>query len=201
MLIEQAFIQLPEILNGSRYQQQNYEAGLVGAFSLAVLQALNGHNTPNPIGCLQHEKLYRTNGAYAGAQNPRYFRGDLFLNIARLYVVNRRLSQYGLRHHAWLEAKFFRNQAGPQGNAHSTNKAAHAAAFLADLARLATLVPEAAPLSCAGRYFFHFYDADPRLYLPSKGKSWFRLCTHCVDAVRFDSSSLGGLEAWLRRSG
>lgn len=177
MLIEQAFILLPEILHGSGYQQQNYEAGLVGAFSLAILQALNGHNTPNPIGCLQHEKLYRPNGVYAGMQPPRYLRADLFLDIERLYVANRRLSQYGWRHHAWLEAKFLRNQAGPQGNAHSTNKTAHAAAFLADLVRLATLVPEAAPLSHAGRYFLHVYDAHPRFYLPSKGKSWFRALT------------------------
>lgn len=177
MLIEQAFILLPEILHGSGYQQQNYEAGLVGAFSLALLQALNGHNTPNPIGCLQHERLYRANGAYEGAQNPRYLRTDLFLDIGRLYVANRRLSQYGWRHHAWLEAKFLRNQAGANGNTHSGNKTAHAAAFLADLIRLAALVPETAELSHAARYFLHVYDADPRFYLPSRGKSWFRSLT------------------------
>jgi hypothetical protein len=177
VLIEQAFILLPEILHGSGYQQQNYEAGLVGAFSLALLQALNGHNTPNPIGCLQHERPYRANGVYEGAQNPRYLRADLFLDIARLYVANRRLSQYGWRHHAWLEAKFLRNQAGPQGNTHSGNKTAHAAAFLADLIRLAALVPETAQLSHSARYFLHVYDADPRFYLPSRGKSWFKALT------------------------
>jgi hypothetical protein len=177
VLIEQAFILLPEILHGSGYQQQNYEAGLVGAFSLALLQALNGHNTPNPIGCLQHEKLYRPNGTYQGAPNPRYLRADLFLEIERLYVVNRRLSQYGWRHHAWLEAKFLRNQAGPDGNTHSTNKTAHAAAFLADLVRLAALVPETAQLSHAARYFLHVYDADARFYLPSRGKPWFKSLT------------------------
>lgn len=177
MLIEQAFILLPEILHGSGYQQQNYEAGLVGAFSLALLQALNGHNTPNPIGCLQHERLYRTNGVYDGQDDARYLRADLFLDIARLYVANRRLSQYGWRHHAWLEAKFLRNQAGADGLSHSTNKTAHAAAFLADLIRLVTLVPELSDQSRASRYFLHVYDAKPVFYLPFRRKQWPKALT------------------------
>jgi hypothetical protein len=177
MLIEQAFILLPEILHGSGYQQQNYEAGLVGAFSLALLQALNGHNTPNPIGCLQHERLYRAIGVFEGLDNARFLRADLFLDIARLYVANRRLSQYGWRHNAWLEAKFLRNQAGPDGTSHSTNKTAHAAAFLADLIRLVTLVPEPSDQSRASRYFLHVYDAKPPLYLPFRGKTWPKALT------------------------
>lgn len=48
MLIEQAFLALPEILHGWGYQDQDYEAGLVNAFSLALLQVLNGRNAPNP---------------------------------------------------------------------------------------------------------------------------------------------------------
>lgn len=168
---------MPEILHGSGYQQQNYEAGLVGAFSLALLQALNGHNTPNPIGCLQHEKLYRTQGIYEGFGNPRYLRADLFLDIAKLYVANKRLSQYGWRHEAWLEAKFLRNQAGANGNFHSTNKTAHSAAFLADLIRLVALVEEQDPQSKTARYFLHVYDAEPKYYLPTRNNPWIKSIT------------------------
>ena len=177
MLIEQAFIMLPEILHGSGYQQQNYEAGLVGAFSLALLQALNGHNTPNPIGCLQHERLYRPNGKFRGLENKRYLRADLFLDISKLYVANRRLSQYGWRHDGWLEAKFLRNQAGSDGSRHSTNKTAHAATFLADFIRLVTLVPEPGPKSRAARYFLHVYDALPDRYLPFRRRPWAKALT------------------------
>jgi hypothetical protein len=38
MLIENAFHYLPEILCGSNYAVQEYEAGIVNAVSLAVLQ-------------------------------------------------------------------------------------------------------------------------------------------------------------------
>jgi len=58
MFTEGAFSTLPEILLGSGYQKQDYESGLVGAFSLALLQALNGRNIANQISCMQHEKLF-----------------------------------------------------------------------------------------------------------------------------------------------
>jgi hypothetical protein len=76
------------------------------------------------------------------------------------------------------EAKFLRNQAGAAGDVHSTNKTAHAATFLADLIRLAALVPEPGQLSQTARYFLHVYDAEPRFYLPSRGKSWFKALTN-----------------------
>ena len=121
---------------------------------------------------MQNEKLYRTGGTYEGIVRPRYLRADLFLDIARLRVANRKLSQYGWRHHAWLEAKFLRNQAGPDGTTHSGNKTAHAAAFLADLIRLVTLVDEPGNTSRTARYFLHVYDAEPKYYLPFRNNSW-----------------------------
>lgn len=46
MLIEQTFHNLPEILLGAGYSRQEYsqgfEASIVSAFSLAILQELNG---------------------------------------------------------------------------------------------------------------------------------------------------------------
>jgi hypothetical protein len=176
LIIEQAFLQLPEILHGSGYQQQDYEAGIVGALSLSVLQVLNGHNTANPISCLQHEKLFRKGGIFPGAQNPRYLRADLHLNIGKLFVANRRLAQYGWRHNAWLEAKFLRNQTGG-GTKHSGNKPTHVANFLADLIRLSVLVPENTDSTSEGRYFLHVYDSDPKWYLTFRARSWMKaLC-------------------------
>lgn len=187
MIIEQAFLQLPEILHGSGYQQQDYEAGIVGAISLSVLQVLNGHNAANPISCLQHEKLFRKGGEFAGAPNPRYLRADLYVNTERLYVANRRLAQYGWRHFAWLEAKFLRNQTD-NGAKHSGNKSTHVANFLADLIRLAVLIPEDGDSTSAGRYFVHVYDSDPRWYLTFGNRSWLKaLCLPGEQRLKLES--------------
>jgi len=174
MLIEQSFFSLPEILHGSGYQTQSYESGIVSALTLSLLQVLNGRNVPNPIGCLQSERLYRNDGIYQHGGQPRYLRADLFANVDRLYVANKRLSQYGWRHHLWLECKFLRGQAGEEGNKHAGNKSPATGAILADLLRLALLVPEAKPKTYSSRYFLHVYDADPKFYLTFKGRPWSR---------------------------
>lgn len=62
MLIEQAFFSLPEVLRGTGYQSQSFESGIVSALTLSLLQVQNGRNVPNPIGCLQSERLYRIYG-------------------------------------------------------------------------------------------------------------------------------------------
>ncbi len=175
MILEQAFYALPEVLHGSGYQQQDYEAGLVNAFSHATLQVLNGRNAQNPIGCIQNERLFRTGGIYQGLAEPRYLRADLFINTSRLFVANRRLAQYGWRHNNWLEAKFLRGQTN-LGTQHSGNKTAHVAGYLADLVRMGTLVGEVAgqPTSNA-RYFLHVYDSEPKWYLTFRNRQWCRL--------------------------
>jgi hypothetical protein len=174
MLLEQAFFHLPEILHGSGYQQQEYEGGIVGAFSLALLQALNGRNVTNPIACLQNERRFRPGGTYLQLANPRHLRADLYLDISRLFTATRRLAQYGWRHHNWIEAKFLRGQAG-EANTHCTNKTNYVAGHLADLIRLATLVPEHdLENSSSGRYFLHVYDAPPEFYLTSRVREWCR---------------------------
>ena len=172
MLIEQAFFHLPEILHGSGYQQQQYESGIVGAFSLALLQALNGRNVSDPISCLQNERRFRESGMYPLVENPRHFRADLFVDLSRLRTATRRLSQYGWRHYNWIEAKFLRGQAG-DANQHSTNKTNYVAGHLADLLRLSLLVPEENAETACGRYFLHSYDAPPYFYL-TKNREWCR---------------------------
>jgi len=173
VLIEQAFFSLPEVLHGSGYQTQSYESGIVSALSLSLLQVLNGRNVPNPIGCLQSEKLYRSNGLFRPGGQPRYLRADLFANVDRLYVANRRLGQYGWRHHHWLECKFLRGQAG-DGDTHAGNKSPITGSVLADLLRLALLINEDRKETISARYFLHVYDADPKYYLTFRGRPWCR---------------------------
>ncbi len=53
MIIEQAFVALPELLLGNHYAHHDYEAGTVGVLSMAILQELNGRNVTHPIQHLQ----------------------------------------------------------------------------------------------------------------------------------------------------
>ena len=190
MLIEQAFFHLPEILHGSGYNRQEYEAGIVGALSLAILQVLNGRNATNPIKYLQMERLYRRKGEFSGSTSRRYLRADLYCNCYDLRVGNNSISRYGWRHNIWLEAKFFRGQT-KNGTKGSSNKSAHVAGVIADLLRLSTLVEEQSSYSSNGRYFLHVYDSDPSLYLTLDKRSWMgELCQPGQQKVEINNLEL-----------
>jgi hypothetical protein len=162
MIIEQAFVALPELLLGNHHAVQDYEAGIVGVLSLAILQELNGRNVAHPIQHLQAERRYNP-------ASPR--RADLYVNVKRLLVANRKLGNYGWRHFNWVEAKFYRNK--PDVQRHATNKAAHQGQLIADLIRLTCLVPVAlGSRDSNGRYFLHVYDDEPKYYLPYENRSW-----------------------------
>lgn len=177
MLIEQAFHNLPEILCGSHYPQQDYESGLVVALTLAILQELNGRNAQNPLAYLKAEKLYRARGRFPRAVAARPLRADLHVDLRALHVGNRTLRQYSWKHFNWVEAKFFRGQTD-NGERHSSNKTNHAAGIIEDLLRLAILVYERpGTTSSSARYFLHVYDASPDLYLPFRNRKWLRNLT------------------------
>lgn len=194
MLIENAFHYLPEILCGSNYAAQGYEAGIVNAVSLAVLQELNARNVPNPLAALAVEKLYSKEGFDRpdGVQNKRRnLRADLFVDTARTFVASEGLSRFGWRHKNFLEAKFFR-----PGGASLTNNAAF---LLGDVIRLACLVPpmvlgwdnkrrpKPSPCDgnrspdgkyvgiCVGRYLLHVYEGSVTALIGKKARSWARV--------------------------
>lgn len=153
MLIEQAFYNLPEILVGARYPTQGYEGGLVAAFSMAILQELNGRNANNPISHLIAERLYQSEviGKAQGRKQhlyqtdpfrdandkPRYLRADLHVSLGDLRTGTHALSRYGWRWSNWIEAKFYRDCP----SSHSPQKSSHGGLLAADLMRLMALPP------------------------------------------------------------
>jgi hypothetical protein len=158
MLIEQAFFNLPEILVGSRYPTQDYEGGVVAAFSMAILQELNGRNANNPISHLIAERIYQVdrmlignvekrkdewrfryqiNPFKDGNNKPRYLRADLHVSLGGLRTGSAALARYGWRHSNWIEAKFFRDCF----NSHSPSKPTNGGHLAADLIRLMALPP------------------------------------------------------------
>jgi len=191
MLIENAFHYLPEILSGSNYAAQDYEAGIVNAVSLAVLQELNARNVPNPLAALSVEKLYSSAGFERPDNHPdkkRHLRADLFVDTSKTFVASEGLSRFGWRHKNYLEAKFFR-----PGGASSTN---NAALLLGDVIRLCCLVPpvvvgwnrkknpkpspcDGAPSAdgryrdiCVGRYLLHVYEGSVQTLMGKKARPW-----------------------------
>ena len=190
MLIENAFHYLPEILTGSNYAAQGYEAGIVNAISLAVLQELNARNVPNPIAALTVEKLYNENGFERPDASPkkRYLRSDLFVDTSRTFVATAALGRFGWRHRNYVEAKFFRPGGPPSTTA--------AAVLLGDLIRLCSLTPPVVssnrhnrlPSPCAGalsadgkykeicvaRYFLHVYEGTPEDRVGKRSRKWLK---------------------------
>lgn len=189
MLIENAFHYLPEILCGSNYAIQEYEAGIVNAISLAVLQELNARNVPNPLASLTVEKLYSKDGFDKPDASPgkRNLRADLFVDVTRNMIATEALSRFGWRHKNFLEAKFFRPDVSP-----STN---NAALLLGDFIRLCCLTPpvvngwNAAKVSpcegptandgnykdiCVGRYLLHVYQGNAEDLVGKTSRLWLR---------------------------
>jgi len=166
VLVEQAFFNLPEILVGSGYARQEYEAGIVSAFSLALLQELNGRNVPNPISFITAEKRF--------SDEIEKLRADLHVRLEKLKVGSKGYSDFGFRHSNWIEAKFFRSGKGVPP---STQNLGH---VVADLVRLAALVPienakdkngNPTGLTVTGRYFLHVYYGSPLVHLnPARKK-------------------------------
>ena len=147
MLIENAFHYLPEVLSGSNYSVQEYEAGILNAISLAVLQELNARNIPNPLSSITVERPYSKSGFDRpdGASTKRHLRADLYIDITRNYVATEALSRFGWRHRCFLEAKLLRQDKCP-----STINAAH---LLADLIRLCSLAsPYVSGKTSSGAY-------------------------------------------------
>jgi hypothetical protein len=164
MIIEQAFVALPELLLGNHYPLHSYEAGIVGVLSMAILQELNGRNIQHPIQHLQAERRYHPESVR---------RVDLYVNLRRLMVANERLGTYGWRHCNWVEAKFYRNKSNAQR--HATNKAAYQGQLIADMIRLTCLVPLAlGKRDYNGRYFLHVYDDEPKYYLAYQNRPWVK---------------------------
>jgi hypothetical protein len=104
MLYEQAFYSLPEFLVGTGFTRYDAEGTLVMAFSMAVLQELNGRNINNPVSLINAERHY------AGTSSRT---ADLHVNQTPIGLLNSSLSAFGVRQEVlrcfpWLGADSLR---------------------------------------------------------------------------------------------
>lgn len=169
LLFEQAFMALPEFLTGLPYSELHYEGSLLSAFSMSILQELNGRNVNNPISCLRSEVKYPS---FIGK------RADMHLDLQGMNIFTEDLFNYGVYRHNWLEGKFFRNN--NDGNI-TVDKTTSTILLLNDIIRLLALVPDGSlkegeitedSRSDSGRYLLHAYqeNAEKHIALRRNGR-------------------------------
>ena len=148
MIIEQAFIALPELLLGNHYSVQDYEAGIVGVLSMAILQELNGRNANSPIQHLQSEndiiRRWRVSA-------------DLYVEpCAGLMISEQKARLRVTAGDTTIGSK--QNSTGKKSSVqrHATNKSLYQGQMIADVIRLTCLVPlTLGNRDSNGRYFLH----------------------------------------------
>lgn len=146
----------------------------MSAFSMAVLQELNGRNIKNPISCLRSEVIYP---AAPGK------RADLHLDLEAMNILTPALNQYGIRRHNWLEAKYFKINA----TGHPTmDRVKVMLLLLKDFIRLACYPSEQNFLASeASRYLLHAYQGLPTNHIAEKKNS--------------SGGSVGFTRSWVRK--
>lgn len=154
MLFEQAFMALPEFLVGAPYLRYDQEATLVTAFTMSVLQELNGRNIDNPISVIREEVRYVP---------KRNLMADAHIREDATGPLSDALRRYGTRPEAFLEAKYFRKKAAGRPTLDSTKAALD---LIRDVIRLCCLPNEVvgAPPKHS-RYLLHSYQDSIKDFL------------------------------------
>jgi len=134
MIIEGAFLKLPELLLGEFYPKEQYEATLTNYLAMAVLLELSARNIQLPMDRIHIEKPYPE---IAGQKPPG--RADLYINLEGLFTKGLYHNLYGMKTNNWIEAKFFSGIGRQIGN---QTKVTNTAKIAFDLFRLCLFVQE-----------------------------------------------------------
>jgi hypothetical protein len=112
MIVEGAFLKLPELLETSLARDQVREATVIHAMATAVLIELNGRNIEHPT---QHVVVEKP---FAGSGVSSSYRADLYVHLSGAVSRPELVAGYGYRENCWVECKAF---LGPSGR-HSAIK-------------------------------------------------------------------------------
>jgi hypothetical protein len=158
MIIESAFLKLPELLVSNFDHDATFEATVVHLFATTVHMELNSRNIPRSFEHVYSEKPYPTR-----ADNGRAIRADLFVNLNGAVLIGGRMAMYGVRELNWVEAKVgigSRSQSTPA-------KTANTGKIVRDLLRLCLLPNELqGSIRQNARYMLMVFDNHPSAYLP-----------------------------------
>ncbi|KOO59248.1 hypothetical protein WH43_04540 [Rheinheimera sp. KL1] len=162
MLIESAFLKLPELMLSSYTHGGNVEAMVVNYLATGLQMELNSRSVPFAYNHITVEKPY-PNQSRTGS----VFRADLFFDSRGSLPGLARLTQYGFKEMQWLEAKSFFSKGSSSPTTQNVGR------IIKDLIRLCIL-PEELPgyIRQNGRYALMVFDQHPSKYLAYKDRSW-----------------------------
>lgn len=165
MLIESAFLKLPELMISSYNHRGNVEAMVVHHFATGLQMELNARSVPFAYNHITVEKPYPKQ-----SQTGTVFRADLLFESGGSVPSGARLDQYGFKEMQWLEVKSFFSK-GSSSPATTQN----IGRVVKDVIRLC-LLPEELQGSIRqnGRYILLVFDKHPAKYLAFSDRDWLR---------------------------
>jgi hypothetical protein len=164
MLIEQAFLKLPELLLSNFDHGSEVESTIVHLFASALQMEMNARNIPRPFASILTEKPYE-----GVSSDRKAVRADLYVDLSSAVRCDERMLAYGVRPKNWIEAK------APLMTGRRSPTALRPQLLVRDYFRLCLLPKEWPGPSTAlenGRYLLWILDKDPKGALPEK--SWVR---------------------------
>ena len=165
MIVENAFLKLPELLTSYLDHGDAFEATVVHLLATAIHMELNSRNIPRPFEHVYSEKPYPARG-----EDGKAIRVDLFVDLQGAVLITSRMALYGTREQNWIEAKAFLSSTRA---ASTPTKTVNAGKLLRDLLRLC-LLPQELPGSARqnGRYMLIVSDKKTSDYFAMKDRKW-----------------------------
>ncbi len=174
MLIEGAFLKLPELLLSNFDHGSEVESTIVQLLALALQMEMNARNIPRPFASILIEKPY--DGLPPG---QKAIRADLYVDLSDAIRFDGRMLAYGIRPKNWLEAK------APLSTGRRRPATLRAQLLARDCLRLCLLPEELPGPSTAaenGRYLCWLLDSDPKTTLQNDAlASILQLGTHRLE--------------------
>lgn len=180
MIIESAFLKLPELLTSNFDHGDTFEATVVHLLATAVHMELNSRNIPRTFEHVYIEKPYPTKG-----EDGRAIRADLFVNLDGAVLITSRMALYGTRERNWIEAKAF---VGSTRTSSTPTKTVNGGKVLRDLLRLCLLPQELqGSIRQNGRYMLIVSNSNPSAYIAMKDRVWLsRLFSEGITEIEVD---------------
>lgn len=165
MIIESAFLKLPELLTGIEDHRGTYEATVSHCLSIAAFAELSARGIP-----LLYQQIYQEQAYDTRARNGQTIHADMLVNLTRVLETDGRIATYGVRKKNWIEIKAFLASARSTGSAPTTKDVGD---ILHDLLRLCVLPKESEDGKCEnGRYFLLVCSDSPKSYPALAQKEW-----------------------------
>jgi len=149
MILESAFLKIPEILLSNDDTDSLYEAYIASVFSNAILLELNSKNISDPMKCINLEKRYK---------KGENIRCDMYLDFSG--IINKKMNIYGVNEKNWVEFKYFGGIDRNEGNETTTENPGK---IMFDIFRLLQYAPKD-----EAKYFINIFNDKPNKYLALK---------------------------------